>query len=121
MSRPVRRDGMSVDDPERIGDVSIEPEAVRFEVGAIRRGRKQMHRDVMGAVGGHRQVEALGEMRHFHEHGDTTAIGHIRFRVGDRFRPDEVRELVQGVKILAGGDGDTALPDDAGVSVYVPT
>ena len=40
-------------------DVSIEPKSVRLQVRAIRAGRKQVHRDIMRTVAGHRKITAV--------------------------------------------------------------
>ena len=52
---------------ERLGDVALEPEAMRFEIGAVRAGGEEMHGHVMRAVGGDRQVEGLGQVGDLHE------------------------------------------------------
>src|SRR5689334_11824811 len=60
---------LAVIDPHRIGDVAVDAEAVGLEEAAVGTGGQQMHRHVVRAVRGDRQVEGLGEVRDLHEHG----------------------------------------------------
>src|SRR4029434_5303589 len=46
----IRREGESVLDPERLGDVANQPEAVRFEIRAVGGGGQKMHGYVVGSV-----------------------------------------------------------------------
>ena len=47
---PVGRDREALLDPQRLGDVALEAEAVRFEIAAVRAGGEQMHGHVMRAM-----------------------------------------------------------------------
>ncbi len=97
----------------------VQPEAVRFEIGAVGRGGKQMHGDVVRAVRGHGQVVGLGEPGHLHEHRHPAAVGDVRLRKSHAARMDHLSELVQGMQILARGHGQAAFPHDAGVSRHI--
>ena len=46
----IRRDREAVLDRQRLGDVAVEAEAVRFQIGAVGAGGEQMHRDVVRAM-----------------------------------------------------------------------
>src|SRR5439155_3416926 len=59
---------------QRLGDEPIEPEAVRLEVGTIRRRRQQVDGDVVRAVRRDRKTEGLGQVADFHERGDAAAV-----------------------------------------------
>src|SRR5918993_4637159 len=61
VARPVGGEGEAFLQDERLGDVALQAEAVRLEVGAVRAGGQELDRGVVGAVRGDRQVERLGE------------------------------------------------------------
>ena len=67
---------------QRLGDVALEPEAVRLEIGAVRAGGEELHGHVMRAVRGDRQVEGLGQMGDLHERRDAAAIGDVGLGIG---------------------------------------
>src|SRR5271154_5447680 len=77
-----RRMRQSVLKYERMLDVTIEPKAVRLQIGAIRTGREQVHGDVVRAVAGDGKVEGFGKSRDLHERGDAAAIGHVGLGIG---------------------------------------
>ncbi len=116
MPRTVRRDGAAVLHPERLGDVAVQAEAVRFEVRAVRRGGQQMHAEVVGAVRGHRQVERFGQVADLHEDGHAAAVGDVGLRKGHAAGGDQRAELVQRVQVLAGRDRHAAFPHDPHVT-----
>jgi hypothetical protein len=58
-------------------------------------------------------------MGHFHEHGDAAAVRRVGLGVGDAAGRDHLFELVQRVKVLAGGDRQPTFAHDAGVSRHV--
>ena len=113
------RDGEAVLDPQRIRDNAVEAEAVRLEVGAVRRRGQQVHGDVVGAVRGHRQVERLGEVADLHEDRHAAAVGHVGLRERHAAGGDQLPELVQRVEVLAGGHRQPALAHDAHVAGHV--
>src|SRR5215813_6714334 len=43
VARTIRRDGEAILDNQRMRDVAVEPESVRFQVGAVGRGGEEMH------------------------------------------------------------------------------
>ena len=103
----------TVGDTQRLGDVAVEAEAMRFEIAAVGAGGEQMHGDVMRAMAGYRHVERLGEMGDFHEGGDAAAIGDVGLGIGHRAGGDILLELPQAAQVLAGGDRQAALAHDA--------
>ena len=119
MAGPVRGYGSALLEPERLGDVAVEPEAVGLQVRAVRRRREQVHGDVVRAVGRHGQVEGLGEVADLNEHRHPAAVRHVGLGKGDAARLDQGAELVQRMEILAGGDGQAALAHHAHVAGHV--
>ena len=59
------------------------------------------------------QIKSLGEVRDFHEDGDTAAIGYVRLREADATRRNEGLELVKRAQVLARGDRYAAMRDHA--------
>src|SRR2546430_17228730 len=100
MSRSVGRDCIAVDNLQRMCEVALESEAMRFELRAIGSRREQVYGDVVRAMRSKREVEALGEMRDLHEHGHAAAVGDVGLGIGERLGAHEVRELVQRVEVL---------------------
>src|SRR3954454_16473971 len=91
-------------DPERVGDVALQAEAVRLQVRAVRAGGEEMHRHVMGAVAGDRQVERLREPGDFHEGGDAAAVSHVGLGIAHASARNVELELPQGPQVLARRD-----------------
>ena len=63
MTGPVGRDRLAVLDQQGMRHVIVQTEAVRLQIGRVWHGGEQMHRHVVRAMGGDRQVERLGKMR----------------------------------------------------------
>src|SRR5205085_4808575 len=78
MAGPVRCDRKTVLNPQRLGDIPVESEPMRLEVGAVRRGPEQVNGHVVCTVRRDRQVVCLGDMRNLHEWGYSAAVRNIR-------------------------------------------
>jgi hypothetical protein len=116
MTRPFGSDRPAVAHFHRLSNVAVQPEAMHFQIRPVRRRREQMHRQVVCAVRGKRQVVRLGQVRHLHEYCDAAAIGHVRLGKGHAAGRDHLGELVQRVQVLAGGNRHPAVAHDARVA-----
>ncbi len=90
-----------------------------FQIGGIRYSSERVDMEVMDSVGSYGEVEGLSHAGNLHPDADSTAVGDIRLREGNRTRCDEILKFVKGMHIFSGGNRQGTFAGDADVTRQV--